>query len=173
MIKYLLFFAALLPVSLIAQNTVDGKVGYSEVVEVKGATAATFTDRANTFMKIKKIEPKTVGNVISGTGAFKVTYTSVKKGSESGYVKFAIKIMVKDGKYKVDLSNFIHEGIQGMSSGGSIDLERAECGDAQILHGSWIKIKEQTQEQLTAFVKELKTKMDNPVKAAPTSTTDF
>jgi hypothetical protein len=172
MIKYILFAVAFLPMTLTAQNTVAPKLGFSEIVDVKSATAKTLMDRANTFMQVKKIEPKIAGTIISGTGSFTMSYPSVKKGFESGMVKFGIKIMVKDGKYKVDLTNFVHEGIQGRSSGGSIDLEKPECTYTQITSEAWAKIKEQTQEQLKAFVQELKTKMDNPVKVAPPSS-DF
>lgn len=172
MIKYILFVAALLPFSLVAQTNTAGKIGHSEVVEVKGATASTLTSRATAFLQSKKIEAKTVGTTISGEGAFVVSYPSVKKAMENGYVKFKVKIMVKDGKYKVDLTDFHHEGMQGRSSGGPLELEKPECGEVQLLYGSWIKIKEQNQEHLKAFVQDLKTKMDNPTKAAP-ATSDF
>ena len=108
-----------------------------------------------------------MGPVTSGTGVFNVSYPSVKKGTDVGQVKFNFKVSVKDGKYKMDLTNFRHEGIHGKSSGGSIDLEKAECGEAQILHSAWVQIKEQTQDQMKSFVQELKKKMDNPGKVTP------
>lgn len=171
MIKYILFLTAFLPMFLFAQDA-GTKIGHSEVIDVKGATAKTLTDRANTFLQIKKFTPKTTGFIVSGTGVFNINYPSVKKGFEVGQVKFNIKIMIKDGKYKLDLTNFKHEGIHGRSSGGSVDLEKPECGDTQITNEAWLKIKEETQVQLKAFVQELKIKMDNPVKTPPPST-DF
>ncbi len=168
--KYIFAIAAFLPLLLFAQNESQGKYVYSEVVEVKNSTAKILTTRAMDFLTFKKVEAKTVGNIISGIGTFNVTYPSVKKGFDVGHVKFNIKIMVKDGKYKLDLTNFRHEGIHGKSSGGPLELEKAECGEAQIMATAWEKIKEQTQEQIKTYVKELKTKMGNPVKvAAPSS----
>ena len=172
MIKYILFLTTFLPMSLLAQTTEGTKTGHSEVVEVKGATAKTLTDRANTFMQLKRIEAKTAGNIISGTGTFTVSYPSVKKGTEAGHINFNIKIMIKDGKYKLDLTDFKHVGIHGRSSGGSVDLEKPEAGESQITNEAWVKIKEQTKEQMKSFVQELKTKMDHPAKKAPANT-DF
>lgn len=169
MIKHLLTVVAFLPMAVMAQNNL-GKIGFTEVVDVAGATASTLSTRANTFLNSKKIETKTVGNTISGIGTFTVAYPSVKKATENGYVKFDAKIMVKDGKYKVDLTNFRHEGMQGRSTGGSLDLDKPECGEAQLTATAWVKIKEQNQSLLDSFVQELKTKMNNPVKtAAPSS----
>ncbi len=170
MIRYF-FLALLLPMILVAQPSTT-KMGHSEIVDVKGATAATLTTRAKDFMTLKRIESKTVGNTISGTGTFTVSYQSVKKGTENGHVKFEIKLMVKDGKYKMDLTDFKHEGIQGKSTGGSLDLEKPECGETQITTAAWASIKEQAQAQLKAFVQELKTKMDHPAKKAPVNS-DF
>lgn len=167
-----LLFAIFLTLPVFAQTDVAGKVGHSEVVEVTGATAKTLTARAASFMESKRIEPRTVGNAVSGIGTLTVAYTSVKKGPESGHVKFGLRITIKDGKYKIDLTDFKHEGIQGKSSGGSIDLANPECGETHITKGSWITIKEQTQDKMKAFVQELKTKMDNPTKSAPENT-DF
>jgi len=169
---YILFFATFLTLPLMAQNDVAGKVGHSEVVVVVGASAKTLTDRVTAFLQSKRVEPKIVGNIVTGIGSLSVAYTSVKKGPESGYVKFVFKTTIKDGKYKIDLTDFKHEGIQGKSSGGSIDLPNPECGETHITKGSWITIKEQAQEKLKVFVQELKTKMDNPAKVAPAST-DF
>ncbi len=171
MIRNLLFFLALLPMSIFAQDA--PKVSHTEVVEVAGASAKTLTDRANTFMTLKRIEAKTVGNVVSGIGSLTVSYQSIKFGVDKGFVKFDMKIMLKDGKYKIDLSDFKHEGMHGKSSGGSIDLEKPECGDAQIYPAAWATIKSQTQEQLKIFLLELKKKMANPVKTVAPSTTDF
>jgi hypothetical protein len=170
MIKYMLTVAAFLPLSLMAQTDPTGKVSYSEIVEVKGATTATLMDRANTFLTLKKIENKKVGTTITGVGALNVAYTSIKKGPENGLVKFNLKLMIKDGKYKMDMTDFKHEGIMGKSTGGPIELEKPECGEAQLSPASWAAIKEQTQTQLKAFVQELKIKMDNPAKkVAPSS----
>ena len=68
------------------------------------------------------------------------------------------------------MTDFKHVGIQGKSSGGPIELEAPECGEAQISKAAWSQIKELTQTQLKSYVAELKKKMDNPAKAvAPSS----
>jgi hypothetical protein len=168
----ILFFAVFLTLPVLAQTDVASKIGHSEVVEVAGAKAKTLTARATAFMESKRIEPKAIANAMSGIGTLSVAYTSVKKGPETGNVKFGLKITIKDGKYKIDLSDFKHEGIQGKSSGGSVDLAQPECGETHITKASWITIKEETQTKMQAFVQELKTKMDNPAKTAPANT-DF
>lgn len=166
--KYILLTMAFFTMSLIAQNNVVVKIGHTEIVDVAGATAQILTSRATTFLKSKKIDSKVAGINITGTGSFTVSYPSVKRGmTESGYVKFFVKILVKDGKYKIDLSDFKHEGIKGQSAGGSIDLEKPVCGETQISNAAWAKIKEQAQEQLKSFVQELKNNMDNPAKSTP------
>lgn len=172
--KYILFLTTLFTSSLVSQNTTVTKVGHSEIVEVSGATAQVLSSRATTYLKSKKVETKVAGIAISGTGSFTVSYPSVKKGmTESGYVKFNIKIMVKEGKYKIDLSEFRHEGIKGQSAGGSIDQEKPICGETQISNVAWLKIKEQNQEHLKNFIAELKSNMENPSKSTPAATSDF
>jgi hypothetical protein len=164
---YILIFAVFLTLPVFAQTDVAGKIGHSDVMEVAGATAKTLSARATAFMESKRIESRTIGNAVSGIGTLTVAYTSVKKGPETGNVKFGMKITIKDGKYKIDLTDFKHEGIQGKSSGGSVDLAQPECGETHITKASWITIKAETQSKMKAFVQELKTKMDNPAKAAP------
>ena len=170
--KSLLCFLSFVTFSLFAQNATVSKLSYSEVVEVKAASAKILNERATDFLQAKRMDVKTIPNAINSIGTLNVTYTSIKKGPESGYVKFTFRITIKDGKYKIEMSDFKHEGIQGKSSGGAIDLEKPECGETLITKSSWMTIKDQTPVLLKTFVQELKTKMENPAKATPANT-DF
>lgn len=169
--KLAIFVSMLLGASTFAQSVYDK----SEVVEIANTPSATLSTRAVEYLKSKKFDPKQVGPTINGMGAFTVTYPSVKRGmQETGKVVFKIAITVKDNKYRIVLSNFMHEGIKGQATGGSLDAEKPVCGETQISNLAWSKIKEQAKGMTESFIPEIKANMDAvKPKADKKAETDF
>ncbi len=104
-------FVALFFINVNAQMPIDeetGKVEYSDVVNISGATSSQLFDRAKEWFPYdhgttRKIffEDKTKG-VITGDCAFPIFMSgSTKK------VHFTFKLQFKDGRYKYTASDFV------------------------------------------------------------------
>ncbi len=104
----------ILPILCSAQS---GPVSFSEVIPVEGASkeelfirarawfAESFTDSKSVLQINDKESGELVGKALFG-------YTSgvfMGSGARQGHIKYTIKILVKDGRYKYVIEDFIHE----------------------------------------------------------------
>lgn len=70
---------------------------------------------ANTFKDAKEViqlDDKENG-IIIGKGSISIYHSQAvfaKQGDYTGYIRFTIKVQVKDGRYKYELYNFVHSG---------------------------------------------------------------
>jgi hypothetical protein len=150
----------------IAQSS---EMAFSNVITVENAQKSVLITRAKMFLESKKYDIKVEGDAVKGKGKFVVEYPSVVKGkTEKGEVYFNIAVMCKDGRYKYEINDFKHLGINGRASGGSLNLSDPECGKAQIALSSWNKIKSDTNENVKKLIDELQKNMieisNNPDK---------
>ncbi len=143
------------------------KISFTEVVNVDKGEKSKMSTKAKQWAESKGYVIKSITlESMNATGKLNVSYPSVVKGKmENGQVKFDIIIQFKDGKYKYNFTNFIHEGLKGKSNGGALELVEAECGRAQIANGSWNKIKSDTFVELEKIIPELKGNLTE-IKAA-------
>lgn len=76
-------------------------------------------------------------------GSFKVTYTGTKGGTNlTGKVTFKMTIDCKENKYRVIMTDFVHEEPRG--SGGELEAKSPACGSSKMKPTSWTAIKNLT-----------------------------
>jgi hypothetical protein len=90
---------------------------YKNVVEVSGTkdqlyqrARRWFSENFKDSKEVLTIQDKESGE-LAGNGAMKF-YSSTHWGSDGtkGYIRYRISILVKDGKYKYEITDFVHEG---------------------------------------------------------------
>ncbi|MFN3402956.1 MAG: DUF4468 domain-containing protein [Cytophagaceae bacterium] len=136
------------------------KITYSEVVNLEGNKDELYQRAKNWALSNgykAKVDSKEEGRFVA-TGQMSVTYPSPVRGmNHTGVVKFLLTISVKDGKYKYDLTEFIHESQKG--NGGKLEGDMPECGKYTLTLDGWKVIKTKTSEEAPKIINGLKSNM--------------
>ncbi|GAB4199695.1 MAG: DUF4468 domain-containing protein [Bacteroidia bacterium] len=146
-------------------------LAYTEVVQVDSVSKNELYNRAkvwfattyNSVNDVLQIDNKEEGMLI-GKAIMKYE-PNVFTGSEQtkGNIKYTIKIFVKDGRYKYEITDFIHDpyGNQyGKSSMGLITTDK-ECPNPKPMAKGWSNkvwndIKSQIEDNVTSLINSLK-----------------
>ncbi len=175
------FILSLLIISnLTAQNQlpIDAetkKITYTEVVQVDGAK------KDDLYLKVKNwalangfkqlTDSKAEGKFVA-KGHFGVQYPSPMRGmNHSGTVNYLFSISVKDGKYKYELVDFVHESPKG--NGGKLENELPQCGKYTLVPAGWSTIKTKSAESAQATVNSLKQELAGAPAAAEKKSEDW
>jgi hypothetical protein len=144
---------------------------YTEVIQNDSVSQNELYNRAklwfatayNSANDVLQIDNKEEGQII-GKAVMKYN-PIVISGSEQtkGIIKYTIKIFVKEGRYKYEITDFIHDAYgnqYGKSSMGLITTEK-ECPNPKPMAKSWSNkvwddIKSQIAENMTLLISSLK-----------------
>ena len=94
-------------------------VTYNEVVELDSTSTKNlifqsvntwFSTTYNSASSVIQMNDKDAG-IIIGKGTMSYTYPGIAYTCYSGHINYTIKVVVKDGKYKVEISDFRHENL--------------------------------------------------------------
>ena len=131
----------------------DGQVVYTEVVNVEGKTQDQLLQNAKRWFDQEYKSAKK--RVVEGYTVLDNHNFTVKKGSKvAGGVNYDIRIMIKDGRYKYEISNLVHKDYEKVvGSGGKLERDEPKDGFSQKL---WDEFKAQANEQALALIKSLK-----------------
>lgn len=170
--RTLLFIIILLgyTLNLLAQNTLT----YTEVVEIKEVTKDELYNRAKKWFvttyksgnQVIQLDDKETGAII-GKASMKYQPRPFT-GSEkiNGLIHYTISINLKNGRYKYEITDFVHEpsGSQyGTITIGLITDENEFPANKTITKSygnkAWIDIKEQIKIEVTAIITSIKTGM--------------
>lgn len=101
--------------------------------------------------------------IIIVNGIIPVKVVTIGIPSPAGYVKYTLKIYLKDGRYKYEMTDFWHEaGTSEMKNGGA--LSDANADDKWTwTNGRWIQLKEDVTLFSTGLIRDLKTEMSKPI----------
>lgn len=147
----------------------NGKIVYTEVVEMPNVIKDALYSRAyewfaKSFKDAKNViqmQDKDAGKII-GKGIFDGINVKCCMGLSSviGYVQFTLSIYLKDGKYKYEITDFVHEGHWSSNAsiqvnGGSLDNEKPESGKSYLTQKKWKEVKELTNERVLLFIESL------------------
>lgn len=149
------------------------KITYTDVVSIPGVSKNEFSARAKkwaTFNKyVKKLDSPAEGKYIV-TGTFKVKYPAPMVGFfHEGIVKYKLSVFSKEGKYKYEITDLVHESNRG--NGGPLEKDIPECGKFTLVLNGWSSIKNQTKTEIPKVVESLKEAMLK--KAAPAKKNDL
>lgn len=148
----------------------NGKIIYTEVIEMPNIAKDALYSRAyewfaktfNSAQNVIQMQDKEAGKII-GKGIFDDMNSPGPLGMAGvkGYMKFTISIYLKDGKYKYEITDFVHEGIWtgepygDPSNGGALENEKPDCGRSVISLGKWEKVKIKANERALLLIESL------------------
>lgn len=142
----------------IDKNT--GKVTFLEVVNAEGLTAQQIYDLTKTWAKEKGyvVTEDVAGSKLYFDAHTSVHYPSVKGGgtTEKGIVHFKLQGFFKDGKYRLILTDFVHEGEGKLPDGGKLEAQTAACGKIKMTGRAWVTIKNKTRENAETLIADIK-----------------
>lgn len=168
--KHLVFLVTMM-MAILCKAQDEGLEPYSftEVVKAESKTANELYYlskiwMADTYKNAKEViqMEDAANHTIVGKGAIRYTSKVFVGGSATtGIVKYTIKIMAKDGRYKYEFTDFIHEGNDSDSSFGHI--LKTENPPLKIGWEKWrIKVYKDIKEQIDKAIKPL----ENSLKTA-------
>jgi hypothetical protein len=112
-------FVTILSLRSYSQDSLSSPLEYSKVVnvdttlsskELYNRARAWFAETYRSAQDVIQMDDKEIGKII-GKGNMKyVSSVFVGSNGTKGWIRYTISIQVKDGRYKYDISNFLHEG---------------------------------------------------------------
>lgn len=112
--KVLFVFGMLL---LMQNSFAQDDLIYSDVIEVEGASKSELYNRAKIYLadafvdlnEVIQVDDKDAGIIVcKGLLKYTPTFISGSAGTE-GYIKFTLKISLKEGRYKYEFLDFYHK----------------------------------------------------------------
>jgi hypothetical protein len=165
----LIFAMLLMPLVAMSQTN---KVEFSEVLQAKDVAASNlfvraklwFADSFEDSKRVLEVDDKDAG-ILSGKGAFAYE-PNVLSGNSSirGTIRFSLKITVKDGRYKIELSDFRHLpiSISNPVSFGFITLSDGPASNwstKNVRKKIWKHMQDECESHAKELIESLKTKM--------------
>jgi hypothetical protein len=158
----------------------EGEISYTKVVyvdsslksiELYNRARSWFAESYRSSNDVIQLEDKDEGKII-GKGSIRYI-SSVYYGSEGtkGWIRYTLSVQVKDGRYKYELTNFIHEG-NPLNSGGQLSFglitNEEECPrEFKMTNRSWRNkvwndIKRTVEIEAEILINSLENAMENP-----------
>ena len=157
-------------------------LSFTAVVQVEGVSQAELFVRAQAWFAttfkcgkcVMQTADKEAGQVI-GRGAYEyASATFLSSKAISGWVTYTVKVFVKDGRYKYEITDFMHEGSPTASQYGSYppfsfglvttdenypDIKYCTKG---ICGKNWEKLKKDSEAQAKSLIESLAKAMATP-----------
>ncbi|WMJ75219.1 DUF4468 domain-containing protein [Cytophagaceae bacterium ABcell3] len=138
-----------------------GKVMFSEVVPVDNNNQKDLFTKARNVGSSKKediLKDDEAEGIFKTKGKFGVKYPSPMRGMmHDGTVSYTLSIMVKDGRYKYEITDFEHSSPK--ASGGKLESKLPECGKYTLTESGWSTIKKETKKEVEGIIENLKAAM--------------
>lgn len=142
-----------------------GEVTYGEVVEVDGVDKGELYKRLTSWAAAQvstegytvTIKDEELGQM-EGVGKIPVKFVHKGKEYSGGEVVYDWKVYVKDGRYKYELSKFIHQAQMDLhhhGSGGNLTIKTQPPLTSGIRNSNWRSYKEQTAQYVDGMILKL------------------
>ncbi|MDO7885316.1 DUF4468 domain-containing protein [Hymenobacter cheonanensis] len=138
-------------------------ITYTGVVEVPGATKDELYTRAtewfaktyNNANSVLQMQDRAAGQLV-GKPVLATTVRSLGSNYPAGIVKYTISLYLKDGKYKYEITDFVHDATGSkLCSAGPLENEKTGC--MSLTKGQWTEIKSQTDRAMQGLVASMST----------------
>lgn len=146
-------------------------ITYSEVVQIDNVSKDELYSRANEWFAkyyksanaVLQMNNQENGKLV-GKPLTTVFVTALGREYEIGHVKYTITISCKDGRYKYEITDFMHDA--GAIQTGSVGpLEKEKTGMLSPNNKQWHQIKENTNEKMLALIADMKKSMSTKTEA--------
>lgn len=161
----LLSFSILFAFIVNAQNELPindktGKVTFLEVISADGLSAKQLYKIMKDYATEKgfsSVEDVDGAKLVYNATAI-VYYPSAQGGgkTDKGIVHYTYSGFFKDGKYRVILTDFVHEGEGKLPDGGKLEAVTAECGKIKMTARGWVTVKNKTRENMEELIADTK-----------------
>ena len=158
---------------LVAEQTEDTgtPLVYSQVVDIPNMTKDALFDKIKQWLvstykslnTITDMDDKASG-VWVGKPTMDFNCTTFSMQCSSGYIHYVLTIRVKDNKYKIEMSNMVHEAKPGPATASctfglitSKELFKDKGLGAGAYNKGWAQLKEDTKIKFDYFIKSLDT----------------
>lgn len=157
----------MLLVSLVAAAQ-DKPLAFSEVIQVEGKNQAEIFGGLREWVATNYVNGKAVTQMedaATGTIILKALFPFKKGGIYSAYegdVNYTLKLQAKDGRFRVEMSSFVHDNKPGRAADCALGLitTAEKSGKGGMNKGShnkiWKEVKEKANEQFADIVAMLK-----------------
>ncbi len=163
--KLSLLFAFFLLVKFVnAQNELPineqtGKVTFLKVVDAEGLSAKKLYQLTKEWAESKgfTLQEEVVADEVVYKASTKVYYPSADGGgtTDEGIVHFSFSGFFKDGKYRLIVTDFTHEGDGKLPDGGKLENQTPECGKIKMSGRGWVTIKNKTRENIEELIADI------------------
>jgi len=165
----IIFFVALLVVKSYAQDNLT----FSTVIKTENVGKAQlflvinewFASTYNSANNVIQMADKEAG-IIVGNALFDYSYGKLVYGCYDGYIKYTIKVYIKDNRYKIELTNFNHSVQIGNSEYCSLgiittaDLYTTSGMSKKYHNNVWSNIKSKSETYSLGIFKSLENKTE-------------
>ena len=154
------------------RNPETQKVEYVEIVEVPQATKATLFAKAQTWMATTfrsanqtiQLADKETGTLIA-KGTMPTRVRAMGRDYPAGVFRLTMAVQVKDGKYKVTLSEIVHEGDinpNGAATMGPIENSAKASMIRYPTRKQWDELRANFHDDALKFLAKFKETMQKP-----------
>ncbi|MGQ0828636.1 MAG: DUF4468 domain-containing protein [Bacteroidota bacterium] len=146
-------------------DSISSNAFYTEIIRVDSLTKDELYIKgrewmANTFKSandVIQMDDKSAGLII-GKGLSYITMND----KAAGLINYTIALYFKDGRYKYEIKNIMHEIPGSVSSGGDIGHEYPACGKWGLFQKQWDAIRKSSDTKINSLITNLKKYMINP-----------
>ncbi len=137
------------------------KVTFIKKVEAPGMSISDLEKVVKDFMKDKPytLKEEEAGKKLVYTAFLAVSHPAKGGGYEDGKVHFTFSVFFKEGRYRIILTDYIHEGNGKVPDGGKLEAKSAACGPIKMTASAWVKIKNRTKQLSEKSIADLKQKI--------------
>lgn len=141
-------------------NEQTGKATFLEVVDAEGLSAKKLYELTKKWAESKGyvVQEDVPGDQVVYKASTKVYYPSPNGGgtTDEGLVHFSFSGFFKDGKYRLIVTDFTHEGEGKLPDGGKLENQTPECGKIKMSGRGWVTIKNKTRENVEELIADVK-----------------
>lgn len=163
-------FLSLLALILMSISAFAEPLSYSEVIEVPGRTQTEIYGGIKQWVALNFRSANAVTqmdnpeqSILIVKGNFEYEYGSFFMSAYTGWVSFTLKFQAKDGRFKVTMTDFVHENKKGNAPDCSLgyvtdDEKSGQGGLNKLAHDkAWRDIKKKCRNRFESIVNSLKT----------------
>ena len=100
------------------------------------------------------------------------SYKGVKK-EETGEVLYSFSVFFKDGKYRIIVTDMVHQGKDNKAaSGGKLEAISPECGKDKLTAAAWLTIKKRVHTDTNKQIADLK-RVIKEIQNDPANSSDW
>ena len=162
LISFFLLSSALISLSqILPVDANTNKVTFIEKVAAPGMDVPALEKVIKGYLKEKSytLVEDEAGKKIIYKAYFEISHPKKEGGFEEGKVFYSYSVFFKEGKYRIIMTDFTHEGEGKTPDGGALEETSAACGPTKMSAKAWVTIKKRTKALAEQEIADIKQKV--------------